>query len=757
MKPDSSSSAQVRIGSFELDIHTGELRQDGFKARLQEQQREILAMLLEHPGDVVTREELRLRLWPDHTFVDFDHGLNKAISKLRETLGDSPDEPIYIQTLPRRGYRLIAPVKPVAPVSSPASRESLLQPAAVRTPPGLPQALTHEARWRVAIVAILGISMAAIFALWFAMHRAQLKPELKQRRLTANPVDRPLSGSSISPDGKYLAYSDSAGIHVKLIETGETHTITTELGSRSGGGQVGRPFPGTWAVAGWFPDRMRLLADLEGNGGFSIWTISILGGPPRKLREAASSNSVSPDGSLIAFTTGGIPTMPYQELWVMGPQGEQARQIAVVDEDKQFLQAVWAPDSSRIATLAWGAQSAIETHDLKGGRPILVASNPDLCRNYCSIVWLSDGRVIYSQAERPPDHSYDNLWEIRVDPKTGEPVGKPGRVTNWADSHFRGLSATADGKRLAFIKGNPQSDVHVGELKASGTRLKSPRRLTLDEHNDIPLGWTPDGKAVLFVSDRNGNLNIFRQALDQDSAEPLTTGSEPHLDIYECLGGGEPQLSPDGLWILYSEASRKDNSDSSAARHRLMRMPVTGGPSEFILEGPVLQQIRCAPAPASLCVLGEWNEGQRQLVFTTLDPVKGRGRELARIKPQRPSGFFGWALSPDASRIAYSEYDEQEGRIRFVSLNGKNRADVVVRNRQGFLKLAWAPDGQGLFVASFRTNAYAILYVDLQGGAYPLWEHEGPLVSWALPSPDGHRLAIMAFSLDSNAWMLENF
>jgi Tol biopolymer transport system component len=140
-----------------------------------------------------------------------------------------------------------------------------------------------------------------------------------------------------------------------------------------------------------------------------------------------------------------------------------------------------------------------------------------------------------------------------------------------------------------------------------------------------------------------------------------------------------------------------------------------------------------------------------------LDPLKGRGRELARIKAQRPSGIVGWALSQDASRIAYSEYDEQEGRIRILSLNDKTSADVVVRNWHSFLALAWALDGKGWFVSCVRPNAFAILYTDLQGRAYPLWEREGSLVSWALPSPDGRHLAIMGPTWDSNAWMLENF
>ncbi len=100
----------VRVGIFEVDLRTGELRKQGLKIKLQEQPFQTLAMLLKHPGEVVTREELRNKLWPSDTFVDFDNGLNKAINRLREVLGDSADRPRYIETLPRRGYRFVAAV-----------------------------------------------------------------------------------------------------------------------------------------------------------------------------------------------------------------------------------------------------------------------------------------------------------------------------------------------------------------------------------------------------------------------------------------------------------------------------------------------------------------------------------------------------------------------------------------------------------------------------------------------------------------------
>ena len=101
----------ARFGIFELDLAAGELRRNGAKLRMQEQPFQVLALLLERAGDVVTREELRQKLWPADTFVDFDHGLNTAVNKLRETLGDSASNPRYIETLARRGYRFIAPAQ----------------------------------------------------------------------------------------------------------------------------------------------------------------------------------------------------------------------------------------------------------------------------------------------------------------------------------------------------------------------------------------------------------------------------------------------------------------------------------------------------------------------------------------------------------------------------------------------------------------------------------------------------------------------
>ena len=119
------SSAVVRFASFELDCRSRELRKGERCVRLQEQPFEILRLMLERPGDVVTRDELRQRLWPDGTFVDFEHSLNAAVKRLRAALGDDADNPRFVETLPRRGYRFIARARgrrssPAAAVPTPA-------------------------------------------------------------------------------------------------------------------------------------------------------------------------------------------------------------------------------------------------------------------------------------------------------------------------------------------------------------------------------------------------------------------------------------------------------------------------------------------------------------------------------------------------------------------------------------------------------------------------------------------------------------
>jgi DNA-binding winged helix-turn-helix (wHTH) protein len=131
-----STRRLVQLGEFELDRSTGELRKGDVKVRLQEQPLKILELLLEQPGELVSREQIQQRLWPDGTFVEFEHSVNAAVKRLREALGDSVDNPRFVETIPRRGYRLIAPV----PSPDGCSGAALVTPARV-----------HRRMWKIAV------------------------------------------------------------------------------------------------------------------------------------------------------------------------------------------------------------------------------------------------------------------------------------------------------------------------------------------------------------------------------------------------------------------------------------------------------------------------------------------------------------------------------------------------------------------------------------------------------------------------------
>src|SRR5260370_36761051 len=184
---------RLRFGVFELDLRAGELRKHGVRVRLQEQPFELLEMLLEHPGEVVTREELQKNLWPADTFVDFAHGLNKAISKIREALTDSAERPRFVETVARRGYRFLAEVK-VANAATVRSPElaTLPHPVAevgdrpdLADKPAMPKHLLSLLPWKKSALVVL--LLVASLAAW-RLHSWN-RPSLVIRSLAVLPLE----------------------------------------------------------------------------------------------------------------------------------------------------------------------------------------------------------------------------------------------------------------------------------------------------------------------------------------------------------------------------------------------------------------------------------------------------------------------------------------------------------------------------------------------------------------------------------------
>jgi serine/threonine protein kinase/Tol biopolymer transport system component len=616
----------------------------------------------------------------------------------------------------------------VAPVSPPAT--------AMRTSP-LQRRLAASALASAVVIA------AAVLAYWLTRPPAP-PPELKERRLTFNPSENFVTIGAISPDGKYLAYGDRTGMHLKLIQTGEMLNIPQPEGRV--------PDLDNWWPNGWFPDGTKFVATgVEAGQPVSGWVISVMGGPPRKLRDAADVWSVSPDGTLIAFGTG--RGFPYPEIWLMGPQGEEPRRLVAGSEDERFFWVAWSPDGQRIAYNRYHRtpdklECSIESRDLKGGQPTVIVSGPTLCGQ--KFLWFPSGRFVYLMGEPERVRGEENVWEVRVDARTGKPVSKPRRITNWAEALTSGLSGTSDGKHLALTRFTRQTDVYVGELEAGGRRLKDPRRLTLEESQDFPCHWMPDGKAVLFQSNRNGTWGIYKQGLGQTTAQPVVTGPD-----YKDW----PVVSPDGSWILY--LSRASQEYTVTTPVRIMRVPTSGGPPQLVLEGRGIAYLTCARSPAALCVFSEPSPDRKQVIFSALEPSQEqRRRELTRINLKQPVAGYSWDLSLDGSHLAFAQYDEREGRIQILPLAGGEVREINVKGWNGLWRLFWAADGRGVFVSAAGGEGATLLYVDLEGRGQIIWQQRFPGVNFearGIPSPNGRYLAVLAYTVDSNVWMLENF
>jgi serine/threonine protein kinase len=607
----------------------------------------------------------------------------------------------------------------------------------------------HPRRWLIAIACAFGLLLVvgAIFAL--KKHQPSSSPELKQQQLTANSSENAVSSGAISPDGKYLAYADLKGIHLKLIETGETQAVPQP--------DILKGVRVDWAFGSWFPDGTKYLANASLPGeGLSVWTVSVMGGAPHKLRDDVRAWSVSPDGSLVAFTanpgklssqysTSWYYGFGHREIWLMEPNGEQARRLCETDENSAFWRVQWAPDGQRVAYLKFHEKPeklevAIETRDLKGGSPTTILSVAGIE----DFRWLPDGRLIFSLDEPDPNAWMCNFWEMRIDTRTGEPRGKPWRLTNWAGFCESGLSVAADGKRLAFRKSARQSSVYVADLKANGTQISTPSRLMFTESWDHPTAWTADSKAVLFFSDRKGYGRIFKLSLEGDTAEPIETGPGDAII---------PRMSPDGTWVLYLVYPKESGSSAPA---RLMRVPIAGGPPQLVLTASIVDTHRCARSPATLCAIAEQTPDRKQLVFTSFDPVEGRGPELIRFDID-PTASYTWDLSPDGTRIALRSRSEQQ-TIHVLALSGHAPQEIRVKGWNfGEYGLDWTADGKGLFVSTSITGGTALLHVDLQGNTHLLWEQKGGVVTWGVPSPDGRKVAMPGNTQDSNMWMIQNF
>lgn len=593
-------------------------------------------------------------------------------------------------------------------------------------------------RWKaIAIAGALGIVVISA-ALWFILRRVpdEAVREFKQRQLTTNSSENPVTGGEISPDGKYLLYSDLNGIYLKPIAGGESRAITLP--------EVSTATKANWELASWLPDSTRFFAIAElPQKPSSLWNISITGRGHRKLAEATNPWGISPDGSRLAITK-----KHDRELWVMGANGEYPRKLYESGEGSHFRTVQWSPDGKRLAYIKINARSEaqIELGDPEGGQPTVLVSRAaareisSLEDGFRDMNWLADGRLIYVGGEQYIHGMSCNLFEARIDSRSGRVLGKPHQITNWAGFCVTTLSGTADGKKLAFNRSSDSLIVYVADFDSARLRLSPPRRLTFTDDLSSPTGWTRDSTAAFVRSNREGSWGIYKQPISGGASKAIATG-------FADVSWTTP-VTPDGKWLLYGAR------DSSHPDTRWMRLPLSGGSSEQIATGD--GAVLCPHRSTGLCVAAERTTNGKGLVFKALDPLKGVGQELARFNDEH-ANEFGLDLSFDGSRIVL--FRPFDNRLRLLSLRGDSAlTELRIKGNVHVRTISWAPNGKGWFASNQTQEGADLLYVDQRGNTRRLWHVDGYNVFlWGRPSPDGRHLAIQGSAGNSNMWMIEDF
>ena len=704
----------------------------------------VLLFLLRNPKRLVTKDEILNSVWNDCTVSD--NSLTRSIATLRRLLGDDSREPRFIATVPTVGYRFLCDVVAAEEdVNELATEETHLPPEIDTNDRS--KAQFGPGRRRPSGLSLVGLCILAvgIVAAAFLIRQAAstrdvhgtFAPHLAtEERITSNPPEAPVENAVISRDGKYLAFHDSVGLYLRQIANGETRAW-------------GLPKDFVAWPDDWFPDGIHLLATRrEGpSRALSLWKLSLLGGDPEKLIDDAAGGSVSPDGSRIAYVPG--PKFG-SELWVMDSDGANARRVALARKpdrpnlgDGWIQRAVWSPNGTRLAYVEAHLATpdpplyanSLLTCDAKGVDLQVVLKDDSRLRP--ALWWTADGRILFAYLNDPKSEREDaGVDSISIDERTGK-AAAPQQGVSEGQGWIGGLSATSDGKRLVVSRGNTSRQVFITEPDPGNHRWKAPRRLTLDTNESLATAWTADSKAVLFVSDRSGTWKLFKQNIDETTAEVLVDGRSMRF----------PRLSADGSQVLYLVESETGDHSLPAS---LMSKPLAGGAPRLVLRENGISNYQCARAPSQLCIFSKLVGYDHVLV--SFDLVHGAGREVTRI----PNGLSHWSLSPDGSRLALVL---DPHRIRFLSPDTGAVHDVSLNDWPVF-NIDWAADGASVFVRSM-TSAGVPVILALNGSGKAEVVIEGQAHSnftFFIQSPDGrHGILEMPTPSDNNAWMVENF
>jgi eukaryotic-like serine/threonine-protein kinase len=572
----------VRFGAFEADLHSGEVRKSGNRVKLQDQPFKVLQILLERPGNLVTREELQTRIWPDENFGDFDHAVNVAVGKLRTALGDCAENPSFIETVPRRGYRFVAKLEGVL-----AEKAQVLAPPSVAPPPA-----SAKSRRKLILASLLALIVCALLlglGAWLG-RRAAGSPPPEFQRLTVRRGT--VYSARFAPDGHNVIYGASwDGAPIELFTTDLKIPGTRSLGIAA-----------TQLLA--VSSRGELAVLQSPNPHFMLSVIGTLGqvpltgGSPRQIAENVEWADWAPDGKTLAIVrdVGGKQRLEYPlghilyetDGWIGHPRiSPKGGQIAFLDhptpdDDRGDVSLVDFAGHKTVLSSGWESEEGLAWSP--DGREVwFSATQAGLQRRVYAVDRAGRQRLVF----RAPggvslqDIASDGRLLLTRDEQRAGIIGMgPGatreRDLSWLDWSLP-VELSRDGKTLLFDEqgeeGGPTYTVAMRDMQGAppvplgegmagdfspngkwATTIVSYTQLVLLptgvgtarklERGNIEqyrhgMHWLPDGQHIVFPGNEHGHsVRCYVQSID---------GGPPRAITPE--GVGVCSVSPDGQWI----------------------------------------------------------------------------------------------------------------------------------------------------------------------------------------------------------------
>jgi Tol biopolymer transport system component/DNA-binding winged helix-turn-helix (wHTH) protein len=714
---------QVRFGDFELDLQTGEVCSKGHKFTLQGQPFQVLTILLGRPGQLVTREELKSELWPSDTFVDFDHSLNKAVKRLRDALMDSAENPHFIETLPRRGYRWIGPacreMLAAEHVALGVQRSSAAHDASSLADKSVSHHRFFETGYGVRhtwIFAVLAVAVVGLIVLWL---KRPLPPPrvVNMIQITQDRVPK----LDLLTDGPRIYINETLGLKQILVQAaligGETSVIPTPFSSIT--------------IYDISPDHTRILAaDTVGippgvtNVDLPFWAVPLAGGIPRRLGDATGHFATwSPDGHQLAFAKG-------FDIYAAQADGSNILKLSSVSGLANWLR--FSPDGTRLRfTLTRTTDNTSSLWEMRadGGNlhSLLPGWHAAPGEEACGM-WSPDGRYYFfvSSISGVP-----SLWALRENAglfhkRRSVPVQLTTRPM-----FFGPFVPSLDGKRLLadgwLLRGelvrydnNSRqfvgffSDLSITDVDFSRdgqwvayvtwpehtlwrSRVDGNQRLQLTSLPIFPVQprWSPDGKQIAYVNVQSGHpYQLF--LISADGGTPRELLSEPRQQM-------DASWSPDGTQIVFG------------------RVPWLSGPAEKLAIQVVhLTSKQVSPIPGSENLFApRWSPDGQHLAALSADSKK------LMLYDFRSKKWTNWIDESDAisssswsraGNYIYYDSSSQRGLGYRRAKIGKVRSELVVDLNDLRRLGTWsglAPDGSPLFIRDMSADDIYALELEL--------------------------------------------